>query len=169
MNSVLFILGPQIIVGSSIGAWIMLLAALERPERINGLIGIAGAPDLLHQRYATLSSNEKDSITKQGFLLLPSDYSKEPYKIPIETIHEASTHLLLEKPVIPIDCPVRLIHGMDDATVPYTLSLTLAQKLRSHNLHVHLIKDGDHRMSTTENLEFLANTLDCMIFESDKA
>ena len=37
--------GPQIIVGSSMGGWIMMLTAISRPKRVFGLLGIAAAPD----------------------------------------------------------------------------------------------------------------------------
>ena len=40
--------GPVVLVGSSMGGWIMLLVALARPERVQGLVGIAAAPDFTH-------------------------------------------------------------------------------------------------------------------------
>ncbi len=105
---------------------------------------------------------------KLRYFPLPSDYSDEPYKIPFETIKEASNHLLLSKPEIPIKCPVRLIHGMKDDTVPYKVSLELSGKLKTSDVVVHLIKDGDHRLSKDRNLEFLASVINKMVFENQK-
>ena len=155
--------GPQILVGSSIGGWIMLLAALENPSRVHSLVGIAPAPDLLYKRYKNLPIQEKDNIKRNKFFLLPSDYNKQPYQISYEAILDAGKNLVLDKAEVPFDGAVRLIHGMNDATVPYPLSLKLAQKLRSDDVYVHLIKDGDHRMSRNENLDFLAKVLDGLI------
>ena len=153
-------LGPQIIVGSSIGAWVMLLSALSAPRRIHGLVGIASAVDFLYQRYEALDLDQKALVEKQGYFPLPSDYSDEPYKIPFPTIKEASEHILLSKPSIEIDCPVRLIHGMNDNVVPYQLSISVAEKLRSVDVRVNLVKNGDHRMSTQEDLRLLERVLD---------
>ncbi len=36
---------PMIVVGSSMGGWIGLLLALQRPQRVTGFLGIAPAPD----------------------------------------------------------------------------------------------------------------------------
>eukprot|EP00112_Aurelia_sp_Birch-Aquarium-sp1_P023532 Seg7046.2 transcript_id=Seg7046.2/GoldUCD/mRNA.D3Y31 product="Mycophenolic acid acyl-glucuronide esterase mitochondrial" protein_id=Seg7046.2/GoldUCD/D3Y31 len=161
---IIFFAGPQVLVGSSIGGWIMLLAALENPSRMHSLVGIAPAPDLLYNRYKNLPIQEKDNIKNNRLFLLPSDYNKQPYQISFETILDAGKNLVLDKAEVAFDGAVRLIHGMNDATVPYSLSLKLAQKLRSDNVHVHLIKDGDHRMSSNENLDFLAKVLDSLIF-----
>ena len=156
-------LGPQIIVGSSIGGWIMLLAALENPAQVQGLVGIAPAPDLLYQRYKSLPDREKYGIKSTGYFSMPSEYWTEPYILPFEIITDAKKHLLLNKPEIAFDGPVHLVHGMDDNTVPYSHSLKLCQRLRSKSTFVHFIKDGDHRLSRDSDLQFLANILDQMI------
>ncbi len=48
---------------------------------------------------------------------------------------------------IPLTCPVRLLHGQRDGDVPHEISLRLAAALRSDDVQVALIKDGDHRLS----------------------
>jgi len=155
--------GPQIIVGSSIGGWIMLLAALENPSKVQGLVGIASAPDLLYQRYKNLPDREKYGIKQSGYFSMPSDYWTEPYRLPYEVITDARKHLLLKKAEIEYDGPVHLIHGMNDGTVPYSYSLKLCEKLRSKSAFVHLIKDGDHRLSRDSDLHVLANILEQMV------
>jgi len=153
--------GPQILVGSSMGGWIMLLSALARPERVAGLIGIAAAPDftqtLMWDAYgpdirATL---QRDGIYYQGY----EGYENEgPYPITLRLIEEARAHLLMDRP-IPIKCPVHLLHGTKDADVPYTLSLELMDKLESTQVDVTLVKDGDHRLSEPLDLARLTRAV----------
>ena len=141
----------------------MLLAALENPSKVHGLVGIASAPDLLYQRYKDLPESERYEIKTKGYFLLPSDYWEEPYILPFRIITDAKKHLLLSKSEIEYDGPVHLVHGMNDETVPYSYSLELCQKLRSKSTFVHMIKDGDHRLSRDSDLTFLGNILDQMI------
>ncbi len=151
--------GPQILVGSSMGGWIMLLTALARPERVAGLIGIAAAPDftetLLWQKY---SPEIRETLKRDGVYYEPSDYGEEPYPITMTLIEEARAHLLLDRP-IPITCPVRLIHGTTDADVPCQVSLDLRERLESRDVEVTLVEGGDHRQSEPDELARLCVTV----------
>lgn len=155
--------GPQIIVGSSMGGWIMLLLALARPQRVGGLIGIASAPDftqgLLWEQFTEAQQRE---VIEKGATYVPSCYGERPYPITRQLIEEGRNHLLLPEASLPITCPVYLLHGMKDPDVPWQLSFALMQKLESENVRVTLAKNGDHRMSTPDDLTLLCSTLEEM-------
>ena len=155
--------GPQILVGSSMSGWIMLLAALARPERVAALVGIAGAPDFTEELlWPRLSPAQRAEIIEQGSLTLPSDYDPAGYLYTRSLIEDGRRHLLLGRP-IPLTQPVRLLHGMRDASVPWQLSLRLAERLVGGDVAVSLVKDGDHRLSRDSDLALLAQTLDTLI------
>src|SRR5215470_11160666 len=155
--------GPQILVGSSMGGWIMLLLALARPERISGLIGLAPAPDFTEELiFRTLSENDRAKLLHDGKLEQPSDYSPEPYVITRALIEDGRKNLLLGGPIA-IDAPVRLLHGLNDPDVPHEISLRLQQKLASQDVVVNLIKDGDHRLSRPQDLARLCATVDELV------
>jgi pimeloyl-ACP methyl ester carboxylesterase len=145
--------GPQILIGSSMGGWLMLLLALARPERIAGLVGIAAAPDFVEDlMWDGMDAATRARLTADGEVAVPSEYGEEPYIITRALIEDGRRHLVLRGPIA-IDCPVRLLHGMADPDVPYQTSITLAEKLTSTDVTVALIKDGDHRLSREEDLE----------------
>ena len=147
--------GPQILVGSSMGGWLMLLTALARRERIHGLVGIAAAPDFTEDLiFATLSPAEQAKLQRDGRLEQPSAYSEDPYVITWKLIEEARAHLLL-RDAVPLDCPVRLLQGMADPDVPFAVAMRLMQRLTSTDVQLRLIKDGDHRLSRPQDLKLL--------------
>ncbi len=155
--------GPQILVGSSMSGWIMLLAALARPERVAALVGIAGAPDFTEELlWPRLSPAQRGEITARGAITLPSDYDPAGYLYTSTLIEDGKRHLLLGRP-IPLAVPVRLLHGMEDASVPWQLSLRLAAGLAGGDVVLSLIKDGDHRLSRDSDLARLAQTLDALL------
>lgn len=155
--------GPLVLIGSSMGGWIMLLAALARPERIAGLVGLAPAPDFTEALiWNRLTGEERDQLLHHGRLETPSAYSDEPTVITRALIEEGRRHLLLSAP-IGIRCPVRLLHGMADPDVPHRLSLDLAERIVSNDVRVTLIKDGDHRLSRAEDLALLGATIEGLI------
>lgn len=151
--------GPQVLVGSSMGGWIMLLAALRRPQRVAGLIGIAAAPDFTEAlMWARYDDSVRRTLETEGLYLEPSDYSAEPYPITYRLIEEGRRHLVLDAPVA-ISCPVRLIHGMRDGDVPWRHALRLVEALRGTDVRLALVKDGDHRLAEPPHLAEICATV----------
>ena len=152
--------GPQVLVGSSMGGWIMLLAALARPGRVHALVGIAAAPDFTEDlMWEKFDAPVKAALQDDGIYYEPSEYDDEPYSITMRLIEEGRGHLLLGAP-IPLRCPVRLLHGLDDADVPWEHSLRLARALESPDVSVTLVKSGDHRPSEPRDIARLIATVE---------
>ena len=106
--------GPQVLVGSSMGGWIMLLAALQRKVRVAGLLGLAPAPDFTEDLlWARFTPEQQDTLMREGALSVPNCYSDTPYTIARALVEEGRNHLLLGD-TIDLRCPVRLIHGQRD-------------------------------------------------------
>ncbi len=155
--------GPQMLVGSSLGGWIMLLTALRRADRIAAILGIAPAPDFTEDLITqTLTDAQLETLERDGVVSVYSPYDPEPTPVTKLIIEEGRDHLLL-RGEIPLDCPVRLIHGMKDPDVPWQTSLRIAEKLRSKDVEIALVKEGEHRMSEPEDLERLCGTLDSLL------
>ena len=152
--------GPQVLVGSSMGGWIMLLAALARRSRVRALIGVAAAPDFTEDLvWPRLDPEQQQELRGTGAVTLPSEYDPGGYTYRLSLFEDGKRHLVMRR-TIDLECPVRLLHGMSDASVPWQTSLSLAERLASRDLVVTLIKDGDHRLSRDSDLERLARTLD---------
>jgi pimeloyl-ACP methyl ester carboxylesterase len=144
--------GPQIVVGSSMGGWLMLLAALRRPGRVAGLVGIAAAPDFTEElMWPNMAAPTRRKLMKDGVVYRPSAYGDGPYPITKALIEDGRNHLLLGAP-IPIRCPVRLLHGMADHDVPWTFSQRLAERLESDDVTVTLFKKGGHRLAEPDEI-----------------
>lgn len=152
--------GPQVLVGSSMGGWLMLHVALARSARIHGLIGIAAAADFTEDLIrARLTPSLQAELTDQGQFSMPTDYGPDPYPITRQLLDEARAHLLLRGGPSAIHCPVRLIHGMQDADVPWPTSVRIADKLATDDVRISLVKDGGHRLSRPQDLALIGATL----------
>ncbi len=139
--------GPQILIGSSMGAWIAIRVALARRDRIAGLVTVAAAPDFTEDLiWARLDAAQRRRLVREGRLERPSRYASEPDVFTLRLIEEARGHLILRRP-IPLFCPARLLHGTADADVPWQCSLRLLEMLQTPDARLTLIKDGDHRLS----------------------
>ena len=150
--------GRLMLVGSSMGGWVALRLALAMPGRVAALIGIAPAPDFTDWGLA-LTEDDRAALAREGRIERPSEYSPEPYVYTRGFIEDGARAALLGGPIA-LDFPVRLLHGQQDSAVPWQLSLTLAERLRSADVQVTLVKDGDHRLSRDADLALLTALLD---------
>lgn len=154
--------GPQILVGSSMGGWIALLAALARPERVAGLVLVAPAPDFTERlMWQVFPDAVRREILDTGRHEQPGVYDDAPYVITRALIEDGRRHLLLDRPIA-VACPVRILHGQRDADVPWQLSLELTERLASADVVLSLAKSGDHRLSAPADLDRLAAALDAL-------
>ena len=155
--------GPQVLVGSSMGGWLALLAALARPQRIAALILIAPAPDFTDKlMWPELGPEAQAAIMRDGFYLKPSAYDPEPTVITRDLIEDGAKWSLLDAP-IPISCPIRIIQGMNDPDVPWQHAIRLTDQLAGPDVRITLIKDGDHRLSRDSDIAVLADTLNDLL------
>lgn len=153
--------GPQIIVGSSMGGWTALLAALARPERIKALVLIAPASDFTEKlMWASFNDTIRKTIMEEGIYFEPSDYD-EPYEISRELILDGRKNLLLDAP-INFKGPVRILQGLKDTSVPWLHAQKLIEALVSDDVEMTLVKDGDHSLSTERDLERLFGVVEAV-------
>ncbi len=145
--------GPAVLVGSSMGAWIALTLARRSPQA--AVVTLAGAPDFTAWSF---TDAERTRAAHDGWIERPSLYGA-PYRYHAGLIADGEASRLLPGPIA-VDCPVRLLHGQADPDVPWQLSLDVAAALRSADVQVTLVKDGDHRLSRPADLALLTATLD---------
>lgn len=152
---------PILLVGSSMGGWLMLLVALARPMQVKGLVGIAAAPDFTDWGY---DEAQRATIVSDGVLYEDNPYGPEPTPTWKGFYDDANRHLLLHDKIM-FDGPVRLLHGQADPDVPWQTSLKLADALTTENVQILFIKDGDHRLSRDGDIELLIKMVDALYAE----
>lgn len=160
------IVGPVIIVGSSMGGWIALLSALARPERVCGLLLIACAADMTKYYSARLAGVQPltDESGCQYYPVSNSFDDCQPYFIYQRLLEDGKQYTLLGAP-IKLSIPVSFIHGMQDDVVPWQRTQDVADALRSKLINVKYIENGDHRLSKASDLAVILASLNKMLNE----
>jgi pimeloyl-ACP methyl ester carboxylesterase len=155
-----FATGPFVLVGSSMGGWLALLAARELRRRDHarspaGLVLIAPAVDFTERlMWQQFPPEAQRAILEQGLYLRLSLYSPDPYPITRALIEDGRRHLLLDGAIV-TGCPIHILQGMQDPDVPWRHALELVEHLPGDSVSLTLINDGDHRLSRDEDLERL--------------
>lgn len=147
--------GPVILIGSSMGGWLMLLVAEALGDQVKAMVGIAAAPDFTDWDF---DEADRATIAASGRINRASDYGFDPMVITQGFWQSGQDNLRLTGKVA-INCPVRLIHGQCDPDVPWETSLKLAAALRSSDVQTILVKDGDHRLSRDQDIALLIDTV----------
>jgi pimeloyl-ACP methyl ester carboxylesterase len=155
-----FVTERPVLVGSSMGGWISLLAARHLLERRPdsapaGIVLIAPAVDMTERlMWDRFPDDLKRVVEETGVYNRPSAYSEDPYPITRALIEDGRRHLLLGQP-IQTGCPVHILQGMEDPDVPWSHALQIVEHLPGDSVSLTLIKDGDHRLSRPEDIERL--------------
>ena len=150
--------GELVLVGSSMGGWIALLAALARPERVKAMLLIAPAVDFTEVlMWPRLPVDAQRQIMEQGEWLRPTEYDPEPYPITRALIEDGRKHLLLGS-LLKFPFPVRILQGMKDPDVPWRHALGLTEAMEG-DVTLTLVKNGDHRLSTPPDLRRMTRAL----------
>ena len=147
--------GPLILIGSSMGGWLMLLVAEKLGDQVTAMVGIAAAPDFTDWDF---NDADRATIAATGRIERPSDYGYDPMVITQGFWQSGQANRRLTGEVA-LDCPVRLIHGQCDPDVPWETSLKLAAALRSSDVQTIFVKDGDHRLSRDQDIALLIDTV----------
>ena len=151
--------GPVVVVGSSMGGWIALHLALQRPERIVALVGIAAAPDFTDWGF---TDAQRAEIEQNGRL------DDEGPGITRGFWQSGQELLLLGKP-IPVRCPVRLVHGENDTDVPLPVAYRLLQQLGPADVHLTILKGGGHRLSEPLEIEAILHAVAGLVTPAEAA
>ncbi|MFT6425816.1 MAG: pimeloyl-ACP methyl ester carboxylesterase [Celeribacter sp.] len=151
-------LGPQVLVGSSMGGWIALLLSQRVSSKVAGLVGIAAAPDFTEDSMlAGFSPEQMVALNETGVVMLPSDYGA-PYPITSKLIEDGRHHLVLRGP-LPVPFPVRFLQGTDDSSVKRSVALALLDHADGDDVRLQFVKGADHSFSTPDCMDVIQQNI----------
>lgn len=152
--------GAQILVGSSMGGWIALLVARQRPGRVAALLTLACATDFTEQLLRpALSDRQRNELAREGVTELSTPYRESPYRICTDLLEEGHRHLLLDAQIA-IDAPLRMLHGDRDEAVPLSISRRTLERYRGADTELVVVEGGGHRLSTPRQLALTGRCLE---------
>ena len=155
--------GPQILVGSSMGGWLMFLAAKARKSRIVGLVGLAAAPDYIEEFYKNLPLKKKKEMNKKGIIKY-SSYGFS-YLIKRKYILDGKKNKILNKD-FRWNKPLILIQGLKDNVVDPGVPEKIMKKIKGNQLQIKLLKNSDHRLSKPFDLKVINESIRSILIKN---
>ncbi len=151
--------GPQVLVGSSMGAWIGLLLGRQVAEKVAGFVGISSAPDFTEvSMWRGMTEPQRAQLLSEGHIAVPSEYSDAPYLITRRLIEDGRRRRVLAEP-LRLPFAVRLLHGTLDTVVPTEIAARLFEHAESPDIQLLIVKGSDHRFSTDRDLSLISRAV----------
>ncbi len=154
--------GP-VFVGSSMGGWISLLAALRLREANaagfpSAMVLIAPAVDFTEALiFEQMPQEIRTQVMETGQWLRSNDYGP-PYPITRRLIEDGRNHQLFGSP-FNVGCPIHILQGLKDPDVPPAHAYRLIEHLPQDQVTLTTIPDGDHRLSRPEDIALLLRVI----------
>ena len=154
---------PAVFVGSSMGAWIALLLARRLVTRGHGAAEGHGSDraslghDAPHVAAFTAGGARRHRTRRR--LLSPLPLWRWPLPDHEETHRGWREPSVFGEGPVPLDVPIRILHGCQDPDVPWRHSLDLLDGVAGADIRLTLIKDGEHRLSRPQDLALLRAAL----------
>ncbi|MCH2174532.1 MAG: alpha/beta hydrolase [Lentisphaeria bacterium] len=147
-----------ILAGSSMGAWISLLAAEKLQERCKALLCIAGAFDFTEKLAYKLSPDQKMDLLEKGYFDFPTEYDERPYRITQKFIDDGKKSIILDRKV-KLQCPAIFLHGAKDNHIPHQLSQAAFGLIDAPWKDIHIDPNEEHRFSSANGLYLIKGAI----------
>ena len=152
--------GKVVLVGHGVGTWISILIACKRPDLVSGIVGLSADPDFTENLLWTqLDEEVKNKIMTEGVAEIT--WGNDKYPISRNLIEDGRKNLLLTGDVgsIPVSCPVRLVHAMNDEEVPYDIAIKLAENCAARDASVCLVKGSSHALDRETDMQTMRHMI----------
>ena len=147
--------GQQILIGSSLGGWLMMLATKSRKSKIAGLIGLAPAADATSWMLNEFPKKIQNEIQKKGIAY----FKKWNVFLTKKFFQDGNKNIILKKN-FSFNKPVILIHGLKDRDVSPEISKKILKKIPNNNTQIRYLKNSGHRLSSKTELITIHNAID---------
>ncbi len=160
---------PVVLVGSSMGGWLSLLAsryiAAQKEQlesemnmaEIRGAVLIAPAFDFVEYYFTQKLNVDMVDWKRAGVMGFDDAYSNEPFLLDFGVLKDSGEHALM-KETLNFDFPIGIFHGENDEVVPFSTSEHFVKMAHGSQVDLQMISGGDHALN--EHLEYFWASID---------